>query len=276
MHLVINLCVCVFHWANGDRYEGEFLKGKKFGHGVYYFNSGNIFEGRFVDDDPYGDGCFYEVMHDNERECAVTGGTITTQAVLSDSSDNNTIINKSDNNDNNNNIDNNINSNNNKPAVNSFRKFEPNRKYFEIKGYWDHGRLTDWSSLNPLILDCINRRVCTFSVTNKRQYGQPYYKLEEKRTDEKCSLQLGVCVVCAETCIPRNNSNPSNTPLRIEVKEKFGGNFFCYCGYNPESTHQCFALHESQSLNDDVNHSSDSMNSLNGISTSLSRLSISR
>ena len=37
----------VFHYANGNRYEGEFVDGKRKGKGTFYFANGDKVEGEF-------------------------------------------------------------------------------------------------------------------------------------------------------------------------------------------------------------------------------------
>jgi hypothetical protein len=39
-------------WANGDRYEGEFLADKVHGHGTYVWANGDRYEGQFVNNKP--------------------------------------------------------------------------------------------------------------------------------------------------------------------------------------------------------------------------------
>ena len=47
-----------FVFANGDRYEGAHVDGKRHGHGVYYFADGDRYEGQYVDDMYHGWGVF--------------------------------------------------------------------------------------------------------------------------------------------------------------------------------------------------------------------------
>ncbi|MEP7169484.1 MAG: hypothetical protein ABI855_08965, partial [Bacteroidota bacterium] len=46
-------------YANGDTYEGQFVKNKKHGKGKYTFKSGSSYEGDFVKDLFAGEGVFY-------------------------------------------------------------------------------------------------------------------------------------------------------------------------------------------------------------------------
>ena len=57
---------CLDGLANGlgkaqgrDRYEGEFLQGKKNGKGTYFWNNGNRYEGEYLNDSKHGKGVFY-------------------------------------------------------------------------------------------------------------------------------------------------------------------------------------------------------------------------
>lgn len=57
----------VFTWAKGDRYEGDFFLNRRTGHGIYLWPSGESYEGDFVDGKLNGwgiytwpDGAFYE------------------------------------------------------------------------------------------------------------------------------------------------------------------------------------------------------------------------
>jgi hypothetical protein len=65
----------VYTIANGDRYEGDYVQGKRHGKGVYTLASGNRLEGSFEDDKPrgtievrYPDG---RVEHKEAEECAL-------------------------------------------------------------------------------------------------------------------------------------------------------------------------------------------------------------
>ncbi len=42
--------------CDGDRYEGDFIDGKKHGRGIYTFPNGNRFEGDYLDDKRHGQG----------------------------------------------------------------------------------------------------------------------------------------------------------------------------------------------------------------------------
>ena len=65
----------VFIWANGDRYEGDFFLNKRTGKGIYLWASGESYQGDFVDGklDGWGiytwpDGAYYEgEFINNER-----------------------------------------------------------------------------------------------------------------------------------------------------------------------------------------------------------------
>ena len=46
----------VYVYANGDKYEGDWLDGKKHGKGVITFADGNKYEGDFVDGKFHGKG----------------------------------------------------------------------------------------------------------------------------------------------------------------------------------------------------------------------------
>lgn len=43
-------------YPNGDRYEGSWMKGKKNGHGIYYYSNGLVYEGNFIDGKKNGHG----------------------------------------------------------------------------------------------------------------------------------------------------------------------------------------------------------------------------
>ena len=41
--------VTIYTWKNGDRYEGQFKKGKLHGKGKLFYKNGNYFEGSYKD-----------------------------------------------------------------------------------------------------------------------------------------------------------------------------------------------------------------------------------
>ena len=43
---------------NGDRYEGEWKEGKKYGSGIYCFQNGDVYEGYFIDGQRNGKGIY--------------------------------------------------------------------------------------------------------------------------------------------------------------------------------------------------------------------------
>ena len=43
---------------NGDRYEGEWKEGRKYGSGIYYFQNGDVYEGYFIDGQRNGKGIY--------------------------------------------------------------------------------------------------------------------------------------------------------------------------------------------------------------------------
>jgi hypothetical protein len=49
----------VFHWSNGDKYEGNFVDGKPNGRGIADFTNGDKYEGDFVNGNRTGRGTFY-------------------------------------------------------------------------------------------------------------------------------------------------------------------------------------------------------------------------
>ena len=46
-------------YGSGAKYEGEWVKGKKHGFGVYYYENGLVYEGSFVLGKKYGNGTFF-------------------------------------------------------------------------------------------------------------------------------------------------------------------------------------------------------------------------
>lgn len=51
-----------FTWSNGDRYEGDFVRGVRSGRGIFFWSDGRRYEGGFLDDVRSGDG----TMHWND------------------------------------------------------------------------------------------------------------------------------------------------------------------------------------------------------------------
>ena len=49
----------VAYMSNGDRYEGQFHDGKKFGLGVYLSQDGTEYEGSYHSDVKHGEGFLY-------------------------------------------------------------------------------------------------------------------------------------------------------------------------------------------------------------------------
>ena len=47
-----------FIWANGSRYEGEFLDGRLQGSGVFYWPDGSSFRGEWIENLPHGKGIY--------------------------------------------------------------------------------------------------------------------------------------------------------------------------------------------------------------------------
>jgi len=39
---------CSFEYAGGDKYKGDYVKGKKHGRGVYTFANGDVYEGILI------------------------------------------------------------------------------------------------------------------------------------------------------------------------------------------------------------------------------------
>ena len=48
-----------YFYDNGDRYEGEFLDGKRHGSGRYFFSDGNSYSGEWFEDLPHNYGTYY-------------------------------------------------------------------------------------------------------------------------------------------------------------------------------------------------------------------------
>jgi len=46
----------VMHYANGDKYEGEWKDGNLHGKGIYYYKSGDKYDGEWADNKRNGNG----------------------------------------------------------------------------------------------------------------------------------------------------------------------------------------------------------------------------
>lgn len=49
-----------YYWANGKRYEGNFVRGKRTGFGVMYTGDGDRYEGEWKDGKPAGKGTMFQ------------------------------------------------------------------------------------------------------------------------------------------------------------------------------------------------------------------------
>lgn len=45
-----------YKWKNGDRYEGDFFKGRKHGNGTYTWSDGSVYTGQWQNDKIHGTG----------------------------------------------------------------------------------------------------------------------------------------------------------------------------------------------------------------------------
>ena len=48
----------MYYYASGDRYDGDYVDGKRHGHGVFYYANGNHYDGDWVDDKYHGHGVY--------------------------------------------------------------------------------------------------------------------------------------------------------------------------------------------------------------------------
>ena len=64
------------NYANGDKYEGDFVNGHKEGEGVYTFESGDVYEGAFEAGSFHGKGK-YTTQFGDVYEGYITHGRIT-------------------------------------------------------------------------------------------------------------------------------------------------------------------------------------------------------
>ena len=55
-------------YADGSKYEGQFVQGKKCGHGTRFFSSGDHYIGQFRDNMMNGTGIYYSVAQQNKRQ----------------------------------------------------------------------------------------------------------------------------------------------------------------------------------------------------------------
>ena len=55
-----------FFWADGDRYEGDFIEGKRTGKGVFIHKGGDCYYGDSVEGISHGKGIY--IWTDGERE----------------------------------------------------------------------------------------------------------------------------------------------------------------------------------------------------------------
>lgn len=82
--------------------------------------------------------------------------------------------------------------------------------------------------LNPLVVDALDRKVCTFTVTGEKTYGQLYYRSSEADATKKDGY-LHVCLTCRDICLSQNGFSvcPEDPALL------FGAALFCECGTGP-------------------------------------------
>ena len=56
----------IWYWTNGDRYDGNFVAGRKYGFGIYTFSDGGQYSGQWKDDLMHGEGI--EVSADRQQK----------------------------------------------------------------------------------------------------------------------------------------------------------------------------------------------------------------
>lgn len=203
----------VYVWANGNRYEGDFYRNKQHGKGVHIWANGNRYEGDYFEDKRHGFGVVHwangnsyvgEFQHNKQHGKGVhtwANGNRYEGEYIEDQ----------------------------KHGDGTFTEANG----WVIRAKWVEGiPLNPCDVLNPIIVDAVKRRVCTYSVTKKNHYGQLFYSLSRFNSTKSGQKPARVCVVCAETCVPKFGETLLPKPV-------FAGALFCDCGHGFDDNYRC-------------------------------------
>jgi hypothetical protein len=205
----------VYIWANGNRYEGDFYRNKQHGKGVHIWANGNRYEGDYYEDKRHGHGVVHwangnsyvgEFFQNKQHGKGVH-----------------------------------IWANGNKYEGEYFEDQKHGEGIFTeangwvIKERWVEGIPMNLPNcLNPVIVDAIKRKVCTFAATKQNYYGQLFYSLSRFNSTKSGQKPARVCVVCAEVCVPKFGEAMLPKPV-------FAGALYCDCGHGFDDNYNCRA-----------------------------------
>lgn len=212
----------MYRWANGNRYEGDFFRNKQHGKGIHYWANGNKYEGDYVDDKRHGfgvvtwangnryEGDFCQNKQHGRGVHYWANGNRFEGDYIDDQ----------------------------KQGEGTFHEASG----WVIRDKWLEGLpATLPHTLNPVIQECIKKKICTFNVTGQKYYGQLFYTLTSINSTKSGQKPARVCAVCAEICVPKFGE-------AILMKPVFAGSLYCDCGFGFDPIYKCHAHTERKKL----------------------------